>query len=108
MRDSLFNHSREGTGYFSKNTVRKNWKQFEFFKNQTLEAKGWLSDVLACVRELDKKEFTLQEMYDFVPKLERLHPGNKHVPDKIRQQLQVLRDNGILNFISPGKYKLKV
>jgi hypothetical protein len=84
MRDSLFNHSREGAGYFPKNTVRKNWKQFEFFKNQKLEAKGWLSDVLACVRELGKKEFTLQEMYDFVPKLRELHPGNKHVPDKIR------------------------
>jgi type II restriction enzyme len=58
------------------------------------------------VRELDKKEFTLQEMYDFVPRLEGLHPGNKHVPDKIRQQLQVLRDNGILEFGSPGKYRL--
>jgi type II restriction enzyme len=60
------------------------------------------------VRELDKKEFTLQEMYDFVPKLRELHLGNKHVSDKIRQQLQVLRDNGILEFVSPGKYQLKV
>lgn len=71
-------------------------------------AKGCLSDVLACVRELGKKEFSLNEMYGFVPKLQKLHPGNKHVPDKIRQQLQVLRDNDVLNFISPGKYKLKV
>ena len=89
-----------------KRTVRKNWKQFEFLKNKRLETKGWLNDVLTCVRELDKKEFSLKEMYGFVPKLQELYPDNRHVEDKIRQQLQVLRDNGILEFVSRGEYRV--
>jgi predicted Rdx family selenoprotein len=28
--------------------------------------------------------------------LEQLHPDNRHIKDKIRQQLQVLRDAGLL------------
>jgi len=29
--------------------------------------------------------------------LEKLHPDNRHVKDKIRQQLQALRDAGLLS-----------
>jgi Dam-replacing HTH domain/Dam-replacing family len=32
------------------------------------------------------------EAYAFTRELEKLHPDNRHVRDKIRQQLQVLRD----------------
>ena len=91
----------------SKNIVRKNWKQFEFLKNQKLENKGWLNDILTCVRELDKKTFTLDEMYSFDSRLQELHPDNKHTKPKIRQQLQVLRDNGVLEFVDRGKYRLR-
>ena len=35
-----------------------------------------------------------------------MHPENKHIKDKIRQQLQFLRDRGYLKFINKGKYKL--
>jgi hypothetical protein len=31
---------------------------------------------------------------------------DKSFPDKIRQQLQVLRDLGLLEFLSPGSYRL--
>ena len=34
------------------------------------------------------------------------HPENKHVKDKIRQQLQFLRDKGYLKFLDRGKYRL--
>jgi len=86
--------------------VRKGWKRFEFLKTQKLSAKGWLNDILVCVRHLDK-EFTLGEMYEFEDRLAVLHPHNKHIRPKIRQQLQVLRDNGILEFLKPGTYLLK-
>ena len=69
--------------------------------------KGWLNDVLTCVRELDKPTFTLEETYSFDTGLQKLHPTNHNVRPKIRQQLQVLRDNGILEFVGPGKYRLK-
>ena len=90
-----------------KRTVRTSWKRFEFMKEKRYDTKGWLNDVLICVRELDKTQFTLQEMYDFVPKLEQLYPDNKHVPDKIRQQLQILRDNGIIEFKERGVYRIR-
>jgi type II restriction enzyme len=33
------------------------------------------------------------------------HPDNRHVPDKIRQQLQVLRDLGFVEFLGGGRYR---
>ncbi|MBZ5564268.1 MAG: hypothetical protein LAP13_17830 [Acidobacteriia bacterium] len=35
----------------------------------------------------------------------RLHPDNLHVRDKIRQQLQRLRDLGLVEFLGGGKYR---
>jgi type II restriction enzyme len=34
--------------------------------------------------------------------LAKLHPNNAHVRDKIRQQLQILRDIGLLDFLGSG------
>lgn len=36
------------------------------------------------------------DIYAFEPELARLYPGNRHIQPKIRQQLQVLRDRGLL------------
>jgi len=41
-------------------------------------------------------DFTTADVYSFERELEALHPDNRHVRDKIRQQLQVLRDTGLL------------
>jgi type II restriction enzyme len=59
-----------------------------------------------CVERLGHKEFSLDEVYIFVDMLSKKHPENKHIKDKIRQQLQILRDKGYLEFIERGKYKL--
>jgi hypothetical protein len=42
----------------------------------------------------------------FTRELEQLHPDNQHVKDKIRQQLQVLRDAGSLLHIERGVWHL--
>jgi Dam-replacing HTH domain len=42
----------------------------------------------------------------FTRELEKLHPDNRHVKDKIRQQLQVLRDAGLLLQIGRGIWRL--
>jgi len=68
---------------------------------------GWTSDVLNVVRSLNKKEFSLSDVYDHEDELAKLHPNNDHVRDKIRQQLQVLRDLDLLEFIDDdGHYRL--
>jgi hypothetical protein len=51
---------------------------------------------------------TLADVYAHAGALAKLYPNNAHVRDKIRQQLQVLRDDcGLLEFTTPGNYRLK-
>jgi type II restriction enzyme len=37
--------------------------------------------------------------------LKAIYPTNQHITDKIRQQLQFLRDLGLVEFLGDGKYK---
>ncbi|MDQ6983609.1 MAG: restriction endonuclease, partial [Ghiorsea sp.] len=49
--------------------------------------------------------FTLKDMYAFAEDLQVKHPDNHFIKDKIRQQLQLLRDKGFIQFLGSGKYK---
>lgn len=92
----------------SKDEVLERWNKTSFVRNShDIEAKGWLFDVLICVDRLKKTEFTLDEMYTFEPLLKAKHPQNNNVQAKIRQQLQFLRDRNVIEFVSPGRYRLK-
>jgi len=86
--------------------VRDSWNRFLFLREQSIYSRGWTADVLACVRRLDKETFTLADIYVFEDRLARLHPMNKNIRPKIRQQLQVLRDNGIVEFRGKGIYRV--
>lgn len=44
-------------------------------------------------------------MYQFEENLKLKYPNNNFIKDKLRQQLQILRDKGIIEFIGRGKYK---
>src|SRR3989344_922927 len=96
----------DGGDVLSKSTVHKVWKDLSFMEKKNPEGKAWTSDVLFCIQKLTKKEFTLDEMYEFEDYLAELHPRNYHVKPKIRQQLQILRDSGILKFKERGIYLL--
>jgi type II restriction enzyme len=61
-----------------------------------------------CIDRIGKKEFSLDEMYNFEKELKIKHLENNFIKDKLRQQLQVLRDKGYLEFIARGKYKLAI
>ena len=90
-----------------KNTVLGAWKKTLFLRDEEEDlSKGWLLDVMRHIDILGKKEFNLNEIYAFEKELFAAHPNNKHVKDKIRQQLQFLRDKGYLDFIGKGRYKL--
>jgi type II restriction enzyme len=69
--------------------------------------RGWTIDVLNAIRSLGKAQFFLQELYALEPELQIMHPNNRNVRPKIRQQLQVLRDLGLLKFTAPGFYELQ-
>jgi type II restriction enzyme len=72
----------------------------------TVKQRGWRLDVLRVVQSLGKAEFTTTDAYIFERELEQLHPDNRHVRDKIRQQLQVLRDTGLLLHVERGIWRL--
>jgi len=90
-----------------KTTVRDLWNRFLFLRVQSVYSRGWLADVLTYVRQLNREIFTLADIYTFEMQLAKLHPRNKHIRPKIRQQLQVLRDYGIVEFLGRGVYRIK-
>ncbi|OGF50888.1 MAG: restriction endonuclease [Candidatus Firestonebacteria bacterium RIFOXYA2_FULL_40_8] len=106
---------QSGKIYFIKNKIAekkenviRNWKKTLFLKEEKeISAKGWLLDVMKCIERIGDGKFTLDKVYKFESILKEKHPENKHIKDKIRQQLQVLRDRGYLKFISRGRYSLK-
>jgi len=71
------------------------------------EVRGWTLDVLTTIRKLRKIQFSLQELYQFEPYLQSIHPRNQNVRPKIRQQLQILRDLGLIEFTSLGNYAMR-
>ncbi len=58
-----------------------------------------------CVDSINKDSFTLDDIYGFEEKLKLKYPNNNFIKDTLRQQLQILRDKGIIEFISRGNYK---
>ena len=83
------------------------WQKTLFLREEKeISAKGWLLDIMACIEKLGDKKFSLNEMYAFENALSKKHPDNRHIKNKIRQQLQVLRDKGYLDFVSRGYYRL--
>ena len=87
--------------------VRSSYNRLRPLEKLQVEKRGWTLDVLQVVQSLGKLEFTLADVYAHADALARLHPKNAHVRDKIRQQLQVLRDLGLLDFLGSGSYRLR-
>ena len=73
-----------------------------------IDKRGWLMDVLNCVNKISTEQFTLKEVYAFEEMLSQKYPGNNNVREKIRQQLQILRDKGFVEFLSRGVYRKNI
>jgi type II restriction enzyme len=95
----------EGGRVVSKAAVRRSFQEVQPLSELATEVRGWTLDVLTAARSLGKDMFELGEMYRFEERLGRIHPGNKNVRPKIRQQLQILRDLGYLEFVRRGVYR---
>ena len=81
------------------------WGRTTFLRQETnLEAGGWSLEILRNIQSLNSREFTLQKMYEFEPQLKKRFPRNNFIKAKIRQQLQVLRDAGLITFEGQGHY----
>lgn len=87
-----------------KSEVIAQWKQTDSLLKSRPETRGWLADVLRCVEKCSP-DFVLAEIYAFEDELAGKHPDNHNVRAKIRQQLQLLRDLGFIEFLGPGEYR---
>ena len=90
-----------------KRVVREEFSRVKRLAEIPPSLRGWTVDVLNAVRRLGKSRFSLQELYESEEDLKALHPQNQNVRAKIRQQLQILRDLGLLDFISRGEYSVR-
>lgn len=87
--------------------VLETWGKTVFLKKtKNIEARGWALDVMRCIEQIGVSEFSLSDMYRFEAGLKKMHPKNNFIKDKIRQQLQVLRDQNYLEFKGGGKYRV--
>jgi type II restriction enzyme len=87
--------------------VREQWRSTLFLRDTGLGARGWLIEVMKGVEGLGRESFTLADAYGFEARLAALYPDNNNVRAKIRQQLQVLRDRGWLEFLRRGRYRVR-
>ena len=84
---------------------RYNFSISEGLYKLSVSERTWASNLLRLLHSLNKEEFTLAEAYSFENQLKSRYTNNQNIKPKIRQQLQTLRDAGVLLFIKPGVYR---
>ena len=66
---------------------------------------GWRLDIFNLILKIQTNVFKLDEVYAYKQNLQKLHPENRNIEAKIRQQLQELRDLGLIEFLGSGVYR---
>ena len=70
-----------------------------------INSRGWLMEILNCINLIPTVEFCLADMYNFEDYLHGKFLNNNNIRAKIRQQLQILRDRKVIEFLERGKYR---
>ena len=86
------------------NRVTEQFQKSTFLRERSLANRGWTLEVMSCVDRLPEK-FKLSEVYYFSEYLKSRYPENNNIQAKIRQQLQILRDQGLIEFLGNGHYR---
>ncbi|MDD2565560.1 MAG: DpnI domain-containing protein [Candidatus Gracilibacteria bacterium] len=93
--------------YKTRTEILKEWEKIKFLEKEKASSKGWIFDIMICIEKLNKNEFHLKELNIFIDELSYKHPENNNIEPKIRQQLQLLRNKGYLEFIDgKGNYRV--
>ena len=85
------------------NVLKESQKIVGLYNMESNEVK-WKIEILKIVDSLDSV-FTLHDVYNKENELQKLFPDNNHIKDKIRQQLQFIRDDNVIIFHGNGKYE---
>lgn len=89
-----------------KKSILSHWQSTAFLGKIEVRRRGWLLAVMHCIDLMRSLYFDLNDLYKFEEQLRLQYPNNLHIKAKIRQQLQLLRDAGYLEFLGNGQYKL--
>lgn len=87
--------------------VYKKFSDSRDLSRLSFTARGWALDVLNLIRGMGTARFSLADVYSHEQTFKAKYPANRHVRPKIRQQLQVLRDMGFIEFLGEGQYQLR-
>lgn len=75
------------------------------FKKSDLKNKNWKLEVLSIVDSIPETIFSANDLYEFIPMLEKMHTDNHHIDARIRETLQQLRDEGYIKFLDTEGFK---
>jgi type II restriction enzyme len=81
------------------------WAKTAFLAKQKKESRGWTIEILKLIERIPQRNFSLLDVYMFENYLKERFPNNNFIKDKIRQQLQILRDKGVIEFTGKGTYE---
>lgn len=95
---------KNGT-FMCKDRVLDQVKRAQKIKIDDIAARGWLFDVLRCIDRIESDIFTLSMVYAFEKELSIKYPKNNNIRAKIRQQLQQLKNRGVISFLGNGYYQ---
>ena len=96
----------KGGACLPKAVVRNEFRRFLPLETLAPERRGWATLTLSIVRTIGKARFSLADLYERESEFAAIYPGNRHIRPKIRQQLQVLHDLGVLSFEGSGSYRI--
>jgi HKD family nuclease len=109
LYSDLCNSEKKQRIEYKKNHYRRNLiKSFEE-KTRTLQhPMPALNDLIGWAKlvfeYLPDKEFSTSQLYEHEQELSSIYPGNKNIKAKIRQQLQVLRDIGLIKHLGKSHW----
>lgn len=90
--------------------ARRRFEETAFLSGRNADSRDWTTAVMDCIDDLPVEpgdRFELADVYGFEDRLAEMYPDNQHIRPKIRQQLQVLRDEGFIEFLGDGEYRLR-
>ena len=87
-----------------KSIVRR-YSKVKGLQPNNIDNRSWLLDILFCVNSICGIDFTPLNMFKFIADLQRKHSCNNNIEAKIRQQLQILRDKGFIEFLDRDNYR---
>lgn len=92
-----------------KSQVLGTWSRFANLATKPVDTRGWITEVLACVRRIQSQgeiEFHNDDIYQFESELSSRYPANVNIRPKIRQKLQDLVRLGVVARIEAGRYRI--